>query len=139
MLLSREQILKADDLPTKDVPVPEWAPKDVENRSDYVVRLRMLTGKQRDAFEASTVETKGGKSKQNLDNFRARLISRCIVTEDGELMFSPPDIPALGDKSSVALSRVFDACQEMNGFSESDVEELTEGFDDGPEGPSHSG
>lgn len=138
MLLSREQILNAKDLKTKDVPVPEWAPEGAENAADYEVRLRMLTGKQRDAFEASTVENKGGKSKQNLDNFRARLVSRCIINEEGEVMFSAADIPALGDKSSVALGRVFDACQTMNGFSEADVEELTEGFDDAPEGASPS-
>ncbi|MEU6674755.1 hypothetical protein [Streptomyces sp. NPDC046925] len=138
MLLSRDQILKAKDLRTKDVPVPEWAPEGAENAGDYVVRLRMLTGKQRDAFEASTVETKGGKSKQNFANFRARLVVQCIVTEDGEQMFSTADVPALGEKSSVALSRVFNACQAMNGFSEADVEELTEGFEDGPEGASPS-
>lgn len=122
-LLSRDQILKADDLKTEDIPVPEWGGD---------VRIKTLKGKERDAFEQSMVETKGGKQRQNLKNFRARLIAKCIVTEAGELMFSPPDIEPLGEKSAAALSRVFDACQKLNGFSESDVEELTEGFDDAP-------
>ncbi|WP_223833095.1 hypothetical protein [Streptomyces venezuelae] len=122
--------MKADDLKTEDVEVPEWG---------GTVRLRTLTGEQRDAFEQSMVETKGGKQKQNLANFRARLIAKCVITKDGELMFSPPDIKPLGQKSAAALSRVFDACQKLNGFSESDVEELTEGFDDAPQGLSTSG
>lgn len=122
-LLSREQILEAKDLKTEDVDVPEWG---------GAVRLRTLTGTERDAFEQSMVETKGGKQRQNLKNFRARLIAKCVVTEAGELMFSPPDIEPLGKKSAAALGRVFDACQKLNGFSESDVEELTEGFDDAP-------
>lgn len=132
MLLSRDEILEADDLETEDVPVPEWAPKTAKNRDDYKVRLRMLTATDRDKFEASTVETKGGKQKQNLANFRARLVSLCIINDNGEVMFNPADIPALGKKSAKALGRVFDACQKLNGFTEADVEELTEGFDDVP-------
>jgi hypothetical protein len=123
MLLSRDQILDAKDIETEDIPVPEWGGE---------VRLRMLTGTERDKFEASMVETKGNKTKQNLANFRARMVAQCIVTEAGEVMFNAKDIEALGKKSAKALGRVFDACQKMNGFSASDVEELTEGFDDAP-------
>lgn len=129
MLLSRDQILKADDLKTEDVDVPEWG---------GTVRIKMLTGTARDKFEASTVENKGGKQRQNLANFRARLIAQCIVTEAGEVMFNSKDIDELGQKSAKALGRVFDACQKMNGFSEADVEELTEGFESAPEGVSTS-
>lgn len=132
MLLSRDEILGADDLETEDVKVPEWAPKTAANRDDYVVRIRTLMAEDRDKFEASTVETKGGKQKQNLANFRARLVALCIVNDAGEVMFNPKDIPALGKKSARALGRVFDACQKLNGFTEADVAELTEGFDDAP-------
>ena len=38
-LLSKEQILAAEDLPHKDVPVPEWK---------GTVRVRALTGFERD-------------------------------------------------------------------------------------------
>lgn len=118
-LLSREQILSADDLKTLDVHVPEWGGD---------VRLRALTGEERDKFEASFTVQRGGKTKQNVANFRARLVSMCIVNERGERMFNPADINALGRKSVSALQRVFNACNEMNGLSEEDVEELTEGF-----------
>lgn len=118
-LLSREEILSADDLKTKDVHVPEWGGE---------VRIRALTGEERDKFEASTVQTRGNKTKQNVENFRARLVSLCIINEQGQRMFNPADVRALGRKSVAALQRVFNACNELNGLSDEDVEELTEGF-----------
>lgn len=128
-LLSRDQILAADDLKTEDVEVPEWGGS---------VRIKMLTGTERDKFEASTVEVRGGKPQQNLANLRARLVSLCIVNEDGERVFSKGDVAALGMKSASALERVFQACSKLNGISDADVEELTEGFDDDPAGSSSS-
>lgn len=138
-LLSRDDILNADDVQFEEVPVPEWAPKGAPNPASYKLRLKSMTGKQRDAFEASTVETKGGKQKQNLENLRARLISRCAVNDSGELMFSPPDIAPLGTRNAAALDRVFEKCREMNGLTEKDVEDLTEGFEDDPSESSTSG
>lgn len=129
-LLSRDQILDADDIKYEELPVPEWGGS---------VRLKSLAGEERDAFEASTVESKGGKTKANLANLRARLVSRCVVNEEGLLLFSPPDIKLLGKKSAAALDRVFSKCQEMNALTEKDVEELTEGFDDARSEPSTSG
>lgn len=121
--LSRDQILTADDLKTEELEVPEWGGS---------VLLRMLTGAERDAFEASTVQGKLGSQKQNLNNLRARLLILCIVNERGEREFNRNDIDALGAKSSVALQRVFNRCNEMNGLSDDDIEELTQDFATGP-------
>lgn len=141
MLLSRDDILKADDLETEDVSVPEWAPKGTPDPSACVVRLRMLTGTERDRFERmmNEAQTSTNSSKKKLaENFRARMISMCAVDENGNKLFNAGDIAALGTKSSKALSRVFDKCQQMNGFTESDVEELTESFGESPSEPSTS-
>jgi hypothetical protein len=120
-LLTRDDILKAEDLATEDVAVPEWG---------GTVRLRTLTGAERDKFEASTVQMKGNKATQNMANFRARLVSLCIIDEDGNRQFGQADVAALGAKSAAALQRLFNKCSEMNGMSEKDVEDLTEGFDE---------
>lgn len=141
MLLSRDDILKADDLETEDVPVPEWAPKGTPDPSVCVVRLRMLTGTERDRFERMMNEAQtstNGSKKKNLENFRARMVSMCAVDEDGGRLFNAADIAVLGTKSAKALSRVFDKCQEMNGVTPSDIEDLTEGFGDSPSEPSTS-
>lgn len=123
-LLGRNAILEADDLKTEDVPVPEWGGE---------VRIRMLTGEQRDEYEASMFEMKkDGTPKQNLVNVRARLVMLCIVNEQGEQMFNRADVKLLGRKSAAALDRVASAAQELNGISDKDIEELAEGFGDDP-------
>lgn len=119
-ILSRDQILSADDRKVVVVPVPEWG-------GDVLVRT--LTGSERDKFEASTVQQRGGKTKQNMDNFRARLVALCVVNEQHELMFNPSDIRELGNKSVAALQRIFNKCNELNGMSEDDIDELTRGFE----------
>jgi hypothetical protein len=93
----------------------------------------MLTGEERDAFEASMVELKkDGSAKANRENVRARLLVLCIVNENGEQMFNRADIKLLGRKSAKALERVINKANELNGISEKDIEELAEGFEDAP-------
>jgi hypothetical protein len=136
---SPEQILDAEDQQWGEVPVPEWAPAGDPDPESWVLRLRGLTGSERDRFEASINQQRGGKQRQNTENFRARLIVMCAVNEDGQRLFSRADLKRLGEKSSKALDRVFTKCSEMNGFTDNDVESLTEGFDDGPSEDSTSG
>lgn len=123
VFLGRDDILDYDDIKTHVVPVPEWGAK-------AAVRLKVLSAAERDAFEASTVSTKGGKQKPNLANLRARLVARCMVDGNGNRVFQSGDVARLGNKSSAALDRLFAKCQEINGFSEKDIEELTEDFDE---------
>lgn len=123
VFLGRDEILDVDDIVTHVVPVPEWGPK-------VAVRLKVLSAIERDAFEASTVTTKGGRQKPNLANLRARLVARCMVDANGNRVFESGDVARLGKKSSAALDRLFAKCQEINGFSEKDIEELVEDFDE---------
>ena len=108
-LLGRDQILGAVDLEHVDVDVPEWG---------GTVRVRMMTGAERDAFEAATVVRHGKKVETNLANIRARLVALCVVDEKGERLFSEADAEALGKKSGSALGRVFEAAQRLNGLTE---------------------
>lgn len=122
--LTRDQILSAPSRVYRDVAVPEWGGN---------VRIRSMTGTERDAFESSLTVTKGGKSKPNTVNFRARLVALSIVDEDDKLLFNPADVNALGQRSVAALQRVFDACNELNGISDEDIDELTSDFDVQPD------
>jgi hypothetical protein len=121
--LSADQILAAKDIKTEVVHVPEWGGD---------IRMKGLTGRERDEFEASMLETKGGKQKQNTANFRARLLAKCIVDESGAALFHSSQIKLLGEKSAAALQRLFNKANEMSGLSEEDVDSLTEGFTEGP-------
>lgn len=130
-LLNKDQILAADDIKYKIVEVPEWGGE---------VRVKGLTGTERDEFEAKSIQTKNGQRKENLENFRARLVALCVVDEDGRRLFvSPFDVAQLGRKSVAALQRVFNACQELNALTDEDVEDLTEDFEEAPDEASISG
>jgi hypothetical protein len=130
MLLSREQIIGADDRKTEDVAVPEWGGS---------VRVRALSGAERDAYEAGIVTLRGDGSKTvNLKNLRGRLVSLACVDEDGNRLFTDEDAIGLGDKSASALERVFDVARKLSGLSDDDVEELAEGFGGAPSGGSTS-
>jgi len=115
-LLTREAILQAQDLPYEDVAVPEWG---------GVVRVRALTGAERDRFEASIVEQRGkGGPRLNTQNIRAKLVALTVVDEHGNRIFTDDDVEALGRKSAAALNRVFEVAQRLSGLTQADMEEL---------------
>jgi hypothetical protein len=122
-LLTRDEILNADDRKLEEVHVPEWGGS---------VMVRTLSGKERDEYESGIVSVKDGKSVQNYENIRARLVALCVVDDKGTRLFNKSDVTALGNKSVAALQRVFNKCQELNAISDDDVEELVEDFSNGP-------
>lgn len=129
MPLSRDQILEAKDLETREVDVPEWG---------GTVLVRALSGTDRDAYEASLVQIRGKQQVPNLANIRAKLVARAVVDEDGSRLFSDADIKALGQKSAAALSRVFTVAAEMSGLDEKDIEEIEGNSDAAQSGASTS-
>lgn len=114
-LLTKAQILGVADLVHEDVDVPEWG---------GAVRVQMLTGAERDAFEQEIVTRQGKRVQMNLANVRARLVALCLVDEEGQRVFGESDVKALGRKSALALNRVFEVAQRINGLTEQDMEEL---------------
>jgi hypothetical protein len=121
-LLTREQILQAEDLAFEDVAVPEWG---------GTVRVRGLTGAERDQFESTIVSLNGRQSKVDTRNVRAKLAALTMIDADGKRLFSDRDVQQLGLKSAAALDRVFDAAQRLSGLSEQDIEELAGNLADG--------
>lgn len=121
MLLNKEQIKSVSDLETQDVKVPEWG---------GTVRLKSLTGAERDRFEASVVQGQGRNTTVNMQNLRAKLVAQSAISEDGKALFTEEDVKWLGEKSAKALNRLFNAAQQLSGLSESDVKELAGNFKD---------
>ncbi|OGG44115.1 MAG: hypothetical protein A3F84_27785 [Candidatus Handelsmanbacteria bacterium RIFCSPLOWO2_12_FULL_64_10] len=129
----RDLILGEDDLHFEEVPVPEWP------KVGGKVRIRTLSGTERDAFEQACVEKRGKNHDTNLRNIRAKLCSLLIVDPaTGQRVFSDADADALGRKSAKALDRVFDAGRKLNGIGEKDVEELAGNCETGPSAGSTS-
>jgi hypothetical protein len=128
-LLSRTQILEAEDRQYETVECPEWGGE---------VRLRSISGRQRDQYEQSLVEQRGNDRKLNMLNARAKLIVLCAVDEAGQPLFTAEDVRRLGAKNARPLDRLFDACQNLAGLTEEAMQEMTENFDDDPDGDSPS-
>lgn len=129
MALSRDQILEAKDLETREVDCPEWGGS---------VLVRALSGTDRDAYEASLVQIRGKQQVPNLANIRAKLVARAVVDEDGNRLFTDADIKALGQKSAAALGRVFTVAAEMSGLDDKDIEEIEGNSDAAQSGASTS-
>jgi len=129
MLLDKQAILSASDHKTEDVDVPEWG---------GTVRVRTMTGRERDAFEASLAKGEGKDRKTDLVNLRARLAGLCMVGEDGQRLFTDAEVEALGDKTAAALDRVFSVAQRLNGMTAQDVEDLAKNSGAAPSGDSTS-
>lgn len=118
-ILTRDAILAAEDREYVVVDVPEWGGS---------VRLRSITVRERDRYEASLLEQKGKDRKVNLDNARAKLIILCAVDEEGRRLFTDADLAALARKSAKPMDRLYDACRKLCGISDDDEAELVEDF-----------
>lgn len=117
-ILTRDEILAADDLKTEIVPVPEWGGS---------VKVRTLMGVQRDRFEASIVKGK----VVSMENLRAKLVAESAVNEKGKQLFTTKDVEALGKKSARALDKVFAVAQRLSGLTPADVDELAKNLPKG--------
>lgn len=114
-------ILAFDDIPVEEVRVEEWK---------TWLRVRGMSGRERDDYEASIVTMKGGKVRDvKLINLRARLVARCVVDDQGKRLFTDAQIEKLGGKSAAALETVFKVAQRLSGLSDEDVAELEENLE----------
>ena len=106
MILTKDQILEADDLRTETVDVPEWGGS---------VLVRTMSGTDRDAFEASMITlSPDGTRKPNMTNMRAKLVALTVVDDAANRLFDASDVDRLALKSASALERVFAAAQRIN-------------------------
>ena len=125
VLLSREQILAAHDIASEVVDVPEWGGS---------VMVRGLTGHARDAMETRFTDAKGKIDPERGGDFRAAFAAHAIVDAEGRRLFSDTDIKALGEKSSVALQRVFDVAVRLSAARPEDVDGIASDLKADPSG-----
>lgn len=122
MVLSKDQILNAKDLHTETVDVPEWGGE---------VMIRVMRGVDRDAFENLCARHKG---IQNVPNVFARLCGMCICDDAGNRLFSEKEIDALGQRSCVALGKVWDAAIRLNRLNADEIESAEKNSEAAPSG-----
>jgi hypothetical protein len=114
-VLTKEQIIGFDDLKSQVVEVPEWGGS---------VIIRRMSGVERDSYEADIYDSKGGTIVLKRENFRAKLVARCLVGENGERLFSDGEIAVLGKKSAAALDRCFAIAQKINGMTKEEQDNI---------------
>ncbi len=105
--LTREQVLAAEDLKSEEVDVAEWGGS---------VLVRMMTGAERDAFGKGLMVD----GKADPTHYRAKLLSICVVGDDGKPMFTPDEI---NGKANPAVERLFAVADRINSLNQGAVEE----------------
>lgn len=113
MLLSKEQILNADDRRFEDVAVPEWGGS---------VRIAEMSGLARNNFEMSLIKeiSKDGTPVQDLSNISNKLLAVCIVDENFKPLFT---VDELSDKNNRVLNRLYSIAERLNAVTQTSVED----------------
>jgi len=112
-MLSAKDILDAGDTKERQrVEVPEWGGH---------VYVKIMTGAERDRWELSATEQLKTPTTANI---RATLCLFTICDNKGERLFGDDQLGELGQKSAIALERVFQAARKINRINDNDVEEL---------------
>ena len=128
--LTRDEILAIEDLPVEAVEVPEW---------NGIVYMRTLSGKQRDDFTQLATDRRAAKHF-DIRGLKVRLVAMCLCDKNGKLLFAGNgDDAKLNAKAGAAIDRLFKAAQRLSGLSNDELDEMTEGFEDGPKDNSGSG
>ena len=113
--LSRNAIFAVPDIQSEDVFVPQWS---------GTVRVKGLTARERDQFEADILRGKGKNVEVVKQNLRAKLVVRAAVDEAGNRLFGDGDIAFLGEKSAAAIDLLYGVASRLSGISGDDEEEL---------------
>jgi hypothetical protein len=111
-LLTRDQILSAEDRRSVEVDVPEWGGR---------VRLAEMTAKQRDSYETAVVKAREADEPLNL---RAAYVCRCLVDEDDQPLFALSDLEDLSAKAGGVLDRLFLEAVKLNQQTKEATDEL---------------
>jgi len=92
----REEILAKNDQPIVDMFIPEW---------NVTIKVKLWSAKQYEQYERYIERQK--EFCPEIDTVRAAAAAKSIVDEQGNRVFSDEDIPALAEKSGLALKRIF--------------------------------
>jgi hypothetical protein len=110
-LLTKAQVLAAEDRRYESVSVPEWGGE---------LRVGVMTAVQRDRYFTAALKSREEGSDESI---QALAVALCAVDETGAPIFTIEDAIGLGAKSGVALDRVFRVAARLNGLLREAVEE----------------
>lgn len=117
MAMCKDDILKASDLPTASVDVPEWG---------TAITLRTMSGAERDQWEDAWTKYRLSRfgTDETARDWKAFLIVHTAVGVDGKPLFTEADIPALNGKSARVLDLLSKVAMRINSVGGDEVERL---------------
>lgn len=119
MFLTREIAKNCNSFKKVKVDTSDWTPGE-----ESYIYVRELSARERDEFEASLSVGTGKKFRLNFDNVRARLAVIACCDDSGNPVFQPEDVVWLTERPAGVLSKIYNIVQELNNFSEDDIEDL---------------
>lgn len=143
MLLSKDQILNANDIDTRDVEVPEWG---------GTVRVRALSLKEANEWRRGmlksvaktdpktrgiTFEYQFNEQLAELSTIRMLAIA-CIDAQGNRLFDGPKDIEALSGKNPTPIKRCVDVIKEISGLGDDAADEAEKNSEPSPSDASSS-
>lgn len=111
-----DELLTATEIRVEEIYLPEIRKK---------VRIRALTGRERDAYEQSMIVGKGPNQTTNTRNARAKLAALTLVDAQGRRLYDDRDAAKLGNLPAIVLERIFDRARKLSGITTEDLDELT--------------
>lgn len=123
-LLTREQILEAKDIQTKEIDVPEWGGKlrikqlSAKEYSDItmnMVNIKKIAAKQISKKNADDVED--AINENAIKNQKILLIIKSIVDENMKPLFTEADMELLYQKNTNVIDRVISEIEQFNTVS----------------------
>jgi len=119
MALTRDQILGIVDRKQKVVDVPEWGGE---------VIIKEMSGADRAEYMASIIKFETNEkgevvAEPDPANGDAKLLSYCLIDEDGNRLFTRDDIEALGAKNGEVLERLANEALNLNAIDKEAVDD----------------
>lgn len=109
-----EAARKAASRKVAAVTVPEW--------DNATIHVRMMSGRERAAFDRETVRRK--KKDRDRVNVRERLVVATAEDTEGRKVFQPADEDMLADQGVSAVDRIFKVSAKLNGFLDDEDSDL---------------
>ena len=121
MLLSRDQILGAKDIDTREVDVPEWGGAvlvralSITEGNEWRRSMLRPVAKTDPKTRETSITMEFSTEAAELAN--VRMLSIACIDAEGNRLFKPEDIEALGKHSMTPIARVVEVVMDISGLT----------------------
>lgn len=133
-LLTRDDLLRVDDIPFEDVDVPEWG-------EGVSVRVRGLNAQQRALFTGTAVASQKAPPEEVAElwsQLEMRLVAMSLVDENGDRLLGDDEVSHIAERSPAVVSRLFRVVQSLSKLGGDAVEEAAGNSEAAPSDASSS-